>query len=149
MIGQLSYSDDWWLTCEISRETGRYYRRLFEMYRWGVEKALPPSNGYHITIISPHELGMFDTSLWGYKSGDTIQFDILLEPQTNSNALWFPVVSKDIDDLRLKFGMPIERAIPLHFCVGYLRQGKDYTLDNPVAMNYDEFIRNTRSDHIQ
>ena len=76
----------------------------------------------HITIISPYEA--CDISKFGYRSGETLMFEILMEPRTNGNAVWYPVVSQDLDDLRTYFDLPNPKPVPLHLCIGYLRDGK-------------------------
>lgn len=99
--------------CETFR---KYLARLFEAtYR--VRKLSAPSNKSHITIAwsKNSELPPIDKHL-----GKKVNFTLELKPFTNGFAIWLPVVSKEIHDIRNSLGLsPLFND--LHFCIGYLQ----------------------------
>lgn len=114
---------------KVGLDFGRYFRKLFDLERYGVQSLQPPSNGYHITIASPYD-DHKDTTSIVYRLPESLKvkgyfdFSIIMEPYTNGNAFWYPVVSKDIELFRSYNKIKVLPDVALHYCVGYLEQGK-------------------------
>ncbi len=123
-IGTLRYRKNWWVWLEVDYELGRYLRRLYFFAQYGCSKLGRPSQDEHITIVSSHEKTDRFEAVWGVHEGREIEFTVLLKPETNSNAVWCPVRSIGLEEIRLELGLSAERHIPLHFAVGYLYPGK-------------------------
>lgn len=96
----------------VGHDVGRYYRSLF-LLTFGL-KLQRPSQSEHITVISPD-----DEAQMNFIVGENFSFDIELALYTNGSAIWLPVVSSDIDEMRARLGLG-EPYNSLHFCIGYL-----------------------------
>lgn len=118
-IGTIDFGKDWGVL-KCSHELGRYLRYLYQQFS-GI-KLQRPSNGEHITIVSPHE--NFDLTNWKWLNDTPIRFFIDLSPQTNGNAIWYPVQSHRINEIRLTMGLSEYKKIPLHFCIGYKHENE-------------------------
>lgn len=121
-FGTIRYLDNYWVWVDVDNSLSRYLRRLF-LLGHGI-KLQKPSNSDHITVVTSHEKEKINTAKLGYMAGDTVSFSISLDLWTNGNAYWYPVISKDIDNFRTALGLDNPRPIPIHFCIGYLFEGK-------------------------
>lgn len=113
-----------WGFLQCSHELGKYLRKLRYNLTNKCQKLQRPSNDEHITIISPHD--NIDLIPYNDRNGDLIKFTVDLDPRTNGNAVWLPVYSIGIGKFRLSLGLDEFPGVPLHFCVGYHREGKNY-----------------------
>lgn len=77
-------------------------------------------NGSHITV----NYGVTETLV--SESGIVIDFAVVLDVYTNGNAYWCPVVSKQLEEIRSSSGLASSPEFGLHYCIGYLREGKNY-----------------------
>lgn len=105
-----------------SDDLNRYLRSLFHLSTNKTQKLLPPMNGSHITV----NYGV-DEELKS-ESGILIYFSILLDVYTNGNAYWCPVISQQLEKIRLNSGLSAQNSLGLHYCIGYLKEGKNETL---------------------
>lgn len=103
-----------WAVVKVDRETGKYYRSLYKSFS-GI-KLQRPSHQEHVTFISPHD----DLRIPVLKG--KVSIEIIHEPATNGNAVWYPVRCDYLLSVReyLQLG---ELYIPLHFCIGYHKEG--------------------------
>lgn len=122
MIGNIQYKDNWWVWLLIDEEFTRYLRRLFLLGN-GI-KLQRPSQDSHITVISSHEKENLILDKWKINDGIELSFNIDFTLYTNSNAYWYPVISKDLDDFRSNLGLTNPRKFPLHLGIGYLTNEK-------------------------
>lgn len=102
----------------IADDLGKYLRQLFLLANHRCQKLLPPANGYHITVNDSRDDHLILSREY------EISLTILLEPNTNGNAWWYPVVSTDLEQVRLNGGLSRNPAIDFHYCIGYEREGK-------------------------
>lgn len=123
-FGHICYRDDWHIYLNCDHELGKYLRKLYSLARRNVEKLGRPSRNEHITVVSNYEKNENFELLWRKYEGDKVNFILILEPQTNGNAFWFPVISQQLNNLRIELGLPEIKNPRLHFCCGYLYQGK-------------------------
>lgn len=111
-----------WGFVMLPHEIGRYYRFLF-LKTFGL-KLQRPSNGEHITIISPFD--EINLKPFSWFTGRVISGKIITqEIYWNGNAIWLNVESGDIDNLRQEIGLG-RPQIDLHYCLGYLDNVKLY-----------------------
>lgn len=120
--GTIRYLDNYWVWVDVDDSLSRYLRRLF-LFGHGI-KLQKPSWDDHITVVTSHEKEKLNIAKIGYMAGETVSFSLSLDLWTNGNAYWYPVISKDIDDFRVVLGLENPRPIPIHFCIGYLFEGK-------------------------
>ena len=124
-IGTIKYRPNWWIWLECDYQLGKYLRKLFFNNNFGLIKLAKPSWDEHITIVSHHEYNDTFSAHWNKHENKQIQFEIILETlSTNSNAWWYSIKSKELEDIREELGLGRERIIPLHFCIEYEREGK-------------------------
>ncbi len=112
--------NDGWLRLSVDSDFRKLFARLFEK-NYGLPKKLQaPSNGAHITIADPWELK-------GQKHekylGAEVEFEVIMKPYTNGNAVWLDVVSERIIEIRNELLLSNSRFIP-HLCLGYFKEGK-------------------------
>ena len=126
-IGTIQYRDNWWIWVIVDDQLGKYLRKLFYLARNRCEKLGNPSQGNHITVVSSHEKTENFEKFWKKYQGEPVEFEVILEPDTNSNAWWFPIKSTKLEDIREELGLPRQRIYnDLHYCPGYERMGNDY-----------------------
>ena len=116
--GIISVQTASWVHVVLSHDVGRYYRKLYQKF-CGI-KLERPKHDEHITIISPKDKYQI-TPENIHIFCRTVELEIILKPATNNNAIWYPVKSEDIDQIRKSLGLG-EPAIPLHYCIGYVPQ---------------------------
>lgn len=102
-----------------SEDLNKYLRSLYRITTYGVSKLLPPMNGSHITV----NYGVSEALK--ADSGERIKFSVILDVFTNGNAYWLNVVSPDLEEIRIRSGLSARPEIDFHYCIGYLREGKD------------------------
>lgn len=124
--GSIVYRHNWWVWIQCDPQLGKYLRKLYRLARRNVDKLGQPSQGEHITVVSREEKNDNFERLWKRHEGKSVEFELILNPQTNGNAFWFPVMSKDVENFRIELGLQAKRIPEIHFCCGYLRQGKSY-----------------------
>lgn len=126
-IGTVRYKSNWWIWLDVDYELGRYLRHLYLLARRKCCKLGRPSQQEHITVVSSHEKNGLFEQLWMKHEGREIEFWIDLDkPKTNGNAIWHPIISPDLENLRIELGLTANRNPDLHFCCGYLYQGKTF-----------------------
>lgn len=103
-----------------SPDLNKYLRSLFTLSTSKTKKLLPPMNGSHITV----NYGV-DEELRS-ESGIIISFSVVLDVYTNGNAYWCPIVSEQLEKIRIDSGLNAQNNLGLHYCIGYLREGKNY-----------------------
>jgi hypothetical protein len=125
-IGTLRFrneGNDFWLTLDCDPELGKYLRWLYKMFTFGVGHLQAPSRMSHITVVSRREKYRISKRV-GFWNGQSVKFVIILKPETNGNAVWMPVTSEQLFDLRQELGLERIPGVALHYCVGYLYSGK-------------------------
>ena len=105
-----------WVIGDVDHDVGRYLRRLF-LLTYGI-KLERPSNSEHITIASSYEEK--NTILWGVHEGEVVTCIPDMTLWTNGTALWIPIKSDRMEEIREELGLLRVGEIPLHFCVGYI-----------------------------
>lgn len=126
-IGTIRYRPNWWIWLEVDPNLGKYLRHLCFLASYKCKKLGRPSQGEHITVVSSHEKISEAEKyhyLWGKYEGLQVEFSIILEPDTNGNAWWFPIRSISLELIREELGLSRKRAIDLHYCPGYENPGK-------------------------
>jgi len=104
-----------WGFVDLDKDLGRFCRLLFKM-TYGI-KLQAPSNGEHITIFDPEDKANLKYCMFkGIKVSANLD---LTKIYTNGNAIWFDVVSADIDMIRKHYCLG-EKHLGLHYCFGYL-----------------------------
>lgn len=101
---------------EVDRETGKYYRWLYQKYS-GI-KLQRPSNGDHITVTM--NLPISEMPAIKNLDGWAVEFNTILSPKTNGNAIWYPVSCCYAEAFRELYSMYCKDLTPLHYCIGYL-----------------------------
>ncbi len=84
------------------KEFSDYYRTLLPK-AWRVS---PQKYTSHITIVRKEKEEIPDKSLWQSFDGIAIEFDYNPIVQFDSLYFYLKVYSKDIEEIRLKLGMP-------------------------------------------
>ena len=116
MLGTTYYNGS--LGISVPDGLADYLRSLLRLTSYGTLNLQRPQRDYHITICcEPYET----VSNPGILS---LEFEVSLELYTNGNAFWVPVVSQDIENLRESLGLSRICEVPVHFCVGYIKNGK-------------------------
>ncbi len=111
--GTLVLTDEGWLRLAVDSEIGKYLRHLYYLSVNRTGRLHSPMRGSHVTVADP------DSPHWGAalaRLGSTFPFTITLDPRTNGNAIWLPVICQELQ--------PFQGAKPLHYCAGYLTQEK-------------------------
>lgn len=123
----ISYRPNWWIIAYVDYELGKYLRKLFSYAHYHTVKLGKPSWDEHITVVSQHEEDKIHKNLWNRHQNRSVSFNIILTPFTNGNAYWYPVESAELDEIRTELGLSNPREVPLHFAIGYLKQGKEHS----------------------
>ncbi len=103
-----------------SEDLNDYLRKLYTLYNFKCRKLLPPMNGSHITVNYSEKEHL------KIEKEEIIEFEVIIDPQTNGNAWWYPIISKDLEAIRLNLGFAKTPEIDFHYCIGYERDGKNY-----------------------
>lgn len=113
-----------WIKLECDHELGKYLRKLYRQASYGCDVLQRPSHEEHITVVSEYESYDYDDA---YKfHGQRFEFFVDIQPFHNGNAWWYPVYSIQLNRFRSRLMLPRRSEIPLHFCIGYQREGKNY-----------------------
>lgn len=116
MIGTIRTSKhSLWIAVDL--ETGKYFRYLFRKFS-GI-KLQRSSHDDHITVLTDI-VGDFHRAYHGFEIG----FQIDMKPQTNGNAIWYPVTCPFMTRLREERKDESSYTTDLHYCIGYLYAGK-------------------------
>lgn len=120
LSGPLIIKDDGYAYIKVDSELTRYLRKLYFYATFGTSKLSPPSRGSHITVVSPHD----GIKVPDIEQGRAMSYALLHKPSFNGNAWAFPIISEEISEFRLTLGLPRDKLVPLHLCIGYERSGK-------------------------
>ena len=116
---QIKTHRNWWITADPFCDIGEYYRSIFNFEYRAYVKIQKPKWGYHISVLRKEEPNL-NKDKFEEKNGLTISFEYDNVYNIGDNHIWFDVFSKDIDDLRRFFGLPIKPEYPLHLTIGYI-----------------------------
>ena len=123
MFGKLRVGYNW-SVIEVDYNLGKYLRNLLYLTSNKTLKLQQPSNQEHITLISPYETNNYNKSVLENYDGLRVEFEISTELFTNGNAYWVTIISNRAEKIRESVGLPKQSQIPLHFCIGYIKEGK-------------------------
>lgn len=116
-------SEKWWLVLDCDESLGCYYRHLYWLAHFRVQKLLRPAWKEHVTVIRneepPHKGG------WEKYTGKSVEFEYNPEPRTNGSYWWLEVCSRELQEIRVELGLSREPAIPLHLSFGH-QQGSNH-----------------------
>lgn len=122
--GSRSDGKGWWIVGQAESSLGKYLRKLYAMSNYYTSLLMRPAWADHLTIvrdefptISKDEVGFF----WDKYRNQTLQFRILLTPQTNGLYWWMPAISEGAMVLRAKLGLCREPEVPFHLTFGHTR----------------------------
>lgn len=116
LLGNKS-SSKWWLVIDCDPNLGKYYRHLYHLMTHRVEKLQRPAWDCHITVIRDEEPP--NQALWEKYAGQSIEFNVVSQPETNGDYHWFSVECKLALDIREELGLIREPKIPLHVSIGH------------------------------
>ena len=119
--GEIKTYDSWWLIATPLCDIGEYYRNMFNLENRARIKIQKPKIGQHITIVRREE-PLINKEKWEEKDKLSISFEYDISFNVGDNHVWLNVFSKEMNDLRLFFGLPENPEYPLHLTIGYIEE---------------------------
>ena len=111
--------DSGWVVIDCPSDIVYYYNKVCNWLSWTGRKITLPLHGSHITVIA----GKYTTvneNLWGYRDGETIEFQYGSIHDNKEGYYWLPVKCVDAEDVRLHFGLTPEPKYQYHLTIGHL-----------------------------
>lgn len=105
-----------WLVIDCDPEIGRYYRQLYKMAHFGVRVIHRPAWEAHISVVCDEPPP--NPEFWLNYEGQEIEFDYVVEPESNGLYVWFPVICERALDIREELGLTRNPKLPLHLTIG-------------------------------
>ena len=118
---QIKIYDSWWMIATPICDLGEYYRQRFNLKNKARIKIQKPKIGQHITIIR-REKPLQNKDKWQERDNLSIFFEYDTAFNVGDNHVWLNVFSKEMNDLRLFFGLPEKPEYPLHLTIGYIEE---------------------------
>lgn len=106
----------WWLVLDCDPSIGQYYRHLYWLSRYRVEKILRPAWQDHVTVIRNEEPPL--QNLWQKHAGLSVEFWYNPIPRSNGAYWWVDVECPLLDEIREELGLS-SPEIPFHMSFGH------------------------------
>lgn len=90
------------------------------MHRYSCEILQRPAWEEHITVIRNEEPS--HKELWKKYDGQSVDFEIGLEPRTNGYYFWLPVCCPEAYNIREELGITTELRWDLHLSFGHRKE---------------------------
>ncbi len=111
-------STKWWLVIDVDPEIGKYYRHLYSLWTYRVDKLQRPAWETHVSVIRDEEPAEAFKPIWERYNGQEIEFEYDTTAETEGNYVWFPVWCERALDIRVELGLVRDPFFPLHMTFG-------------------------------
>lgn len=112
-------STKWWLVIDVDPEIGKYYRELYYLSRYKVEKIQRPAWEAHISVIRDEPPLDKYKKLWEKYNGVQINFEYdPMKSKCDETYVWFPVKCDRALEIREELGLSRQPFFPLHLTIG-------------------------------